>query len=110
VPFDTSEYFDVEPRLGSVPPRVAVPEVPRRKPSAPSDAWLHNLPEGGVRDVFRHLLAHGSINEAEATRLLGGPRQFRKFSRDLLDFMAVAPFRVRVAVSSGTKVYVRGEG
>jgi hypothetical protein len=78
------------------------------KPAQKDERWLLDLPEGGIRDVFRHLATHGTINEADATRLLGGPRQFRKFSRELELFLVVLPFAVRVDVSSGTKCYVRG--
>ena len=71
-----------------------------------SISWLDKLP-AGVRDVFRQLADHGSINEAEATRLLGGPRQFRAFSRDLDGYRVQAPFGIRVEVITGTKCYVR---
>ena len=66
------------------------------------------LPDG-VREVFRHLADHGTINEQEATRLLGGARQFRNFSLHLDDFRHKVPFAVRIDVSSGTKCYVRGD-
>jgi hypothetical protein len=74
------------------------------------DAWLLELPEGGVRDVFRHIDTHRSINEAEATRMLGGARQYRQFCRDVEELMKKAPFRVQVDVSSGVKCHVRVEG
>lgn len=86
------------------------PPTSDKKQRRPSDSWLLELPEGGVRDVFRHLDAHGSINEAEATRMLGGARQYRAFCRDVEELMKVAPFRVLVDVSSGAKCHVRVEG
>nr|HPH69563.1 BREX-6 system phosphatase PglZ [Kofleriaceae bacterium] len=82
----------------------AVGKVPRSVPPP----WLEQLP-AGVRDVFRQLADHGSINEEEATRLLGGPRQFRAFSRDLDTYRVQAPFGIRIEVTTGTKCYIRGE-
>lgn len=73
------------------------------------DAWLKDLPDGGVRAVFRHLAAYGSVDEAEATSMLGGPRPYRRFSRRFETYTAYAPFGVRVDMSSGSKRYVRGE-
>lgn len=82
-------------------------------PTSPSfenkDAWLNEMPAGGIRDVFRHISVHGSVNEAEATQMLGGARAFRKFSRELDEHAKLAPFKVRVSVVSGTKCYVRGD-
>ena len=113
IPAVTAERFQVllraRPAVTVAPVPAAAPARPARtaKPPAPP-AWLELLPDG-VREVFRHLADHGSINEAEATRLLGGPRQFRAFSRDLDRYRVQAPFAVRVETASGTKCYVRGE-
>lgn len=105
-PYQFAERFDAEVRLGSMP----APEPVAIAEAAGDLAWLNDLPEGGVRNVFKHLANHGSINETEATAMLGGPRKFRSFSRRLDTYVAVAPFRVRVEVASGVKCYVRGEG
>nr|MBA3406014.1 hypothetical protein [Gemmatimonadaceae bacterium] len=106
-PKTTDERFQVvlrtRPAIAQVAVAVAAIAV---VPNAPE--WLSALPDG-VREVFRHLADHGSINEQEATRLLGGARQFRNFSLHLDDYRSRAPFAVRVDVSSGTKCYVRGE-
>jgi len=99
-PKTTDERFQVVLRT-----RAAVVAV---APIASAPEWLAILPDG-VRDVFRHLADHGSINEQEATRLLGGARQFRNFSLHLDDFRHKVPFAVRIDVSSGTKCYVRGD-
>ncbi|MBP9202684.1 MAG: BREX-6 system phosphatase PglZ [Kofleriaceae bacterium] len=108
-PAVTSERFQVILRARPVVPAAAqagvAPAVAR--PPVPA-AWLDALPPG-VREVFRHLADHGSINEEEATRLLGGPRQFRAFSRDLDTYRVQAPFGIRVEVTTGTKCYVRGD-
>jgi PglZ domain len=102
-PSTTAERFQVVLRTRA--PAVAV--VPAAA-AASAPEWLALLPDG-VREVFRHLAEHGSINEQEATRLLGGARQFRNFSLHLDDFRHKVPFAVRVDVSSGTKCYVRGD-
>jgi hypothetical protein len=70
-------------------------------------AWLSLLPSLGVRDVFEHLAAHGTITETEASRLLGSPRELRKFAREFEKHAARAPFRVRIEVAGGIKRYVR---
>ncbi len=98
----TAERFQVIMRTRPV----VVVTSPAVVPAASDTSWLDKLPTG-VRAVFRQLAEYGSINEAEATRLLGGPRQFRAFSRDLDTYRVQAPFGIRVEVTTGTKCYVR---
>jgi hypothetical protein len=43
-----------------------------------SPGWLDDF-EGGVRQVFEHLLAHGTVTEPEAASMLGGPRHVFEF-------------------------------
>ena len=111
-PAVTAERFQVILRARPAPVPAAPPRVPAASPrdarAAVPAGWLEALPPG-VREVFRHLADHGSINEEEATRLLGGPRQFRAFSRDLDTYRLQAPFAIRIEVTTGTKCYVRGE-
>ena len=38
------------------------------------ETGCEQLPEGGVRQVFEHLAAHGAVTEDEAAAMLGGPR------------------------------------
>ena len=74
-------------------------------------SWLDELPAGGVRRLFEHLSSHGSITEAEAVDLFGGPRKLRRFSMKFESYAALAPFGVRIEVSAGGKRFVReGEG
>lgn len=78
---------------------------------APERGWLQELPEGGVRRLFEHLASHGSINEGEATQLLGGPRQLRRFSMRFETHASVAPFGVRIEFGAAGKRFVReGDG
>jgi hypothetical protein len=76
-----------------------------------SRAWLAQLPSEEVRRVFEHLAQHGAITETEATAMLGGAREFRKFARELEQHAKRVPFRVRIESVSGVKRYVRdGDG
>ena len=69
--------------------------------------WLSNLPEGGVRRLFEHLAAHGAVTEGEASAMLGGPRELRRFANRFEEFAAKLPFDVRIDVIGGVKRYVR---
>jgi hypothetical protein len=69
-------------------------------------AWLSALPSPD-REVFRHLLTHGLVNEEEATRILGGPCHFRRFSLRFEAHLAHCPFRVRIETAGKVKCYVR---
>ena len=69
--------------------------------------WLFMLPEGGVRNLFTHLAEHGAVTEPEATTMLGGPRELRKFARQFDELSAKVPFSVHIDVVAGVKRYVR---
>ncbi len=79
-----------------------LPEVAR--------GWLEELPEGGVRQLFAHLSDHGTVSEAEASRMLGGARRLRRFSAKFEDYAAVLPFSVRIESIAGVKTYVKEGG
>jgi hypothetical protein len=70
------------------------------------DTWLDAL-DAGVRQVFEHLTAHGTVTESEATVMLGGPRGLRRFAVQFEELARMAPFRVRIDVVAGVKRYVR---
>jgi hypothetical protein len=59
-------------------------------------AWLEAFADQSVRAVFAHIHKHGAINEADATELLGTPRRFRRFSKELETHAQKAPFGVHV--------------
>jgi hypothetical protein len=100
-PVTTRERFTVTPNSA---PKTAEDMQPRANTG---DGWLENLPEGGVRDVFRHLAQHKSITEAELTTLLGNPRKARRFGRDFEQYRALVPFDVHVETAASGKRYVR---
>lgn len=83
-------------------------EVAARATTVETDrGWLSILPEGGVRQLFEHLAAHGAVTEGEAALMLGGPRELRRFANRFEEFAARAPFSVRIDVIGGVKRYVR---
>jgi hypothetical protein len=83
-PASPSVWFDVDGRQ-------MVSESP---PPPPVSAWQDAFADQGVRAVFLHLEKFGAISEAEATKMLGSPFAFRKFSRELDEHMRNVPFRV----------------
>ncbi len=77
---------------------------------APAGSWLDELPDAGVRQLFAHLEAHGTVSEAEATRMLGGARQLRRFSAKFEAYAELSPFAVRIENVGGVKTYVKDGG
>ena len=82
--------------------RPASVSLPRK-----AEAWLEELPAGGVRQLFAHLQAHGNLTEPEATKILGGPRELRRFSIQFEEHCKKVPFVVRIDVIAGVKRYAR---
>lgn len=72
--------------------------------------WLEQLPDDGIRQVFEHLVAHGTVTENEAASMLGGPRALRRFSSQFEELAQKAPFGIRIDVIAGVKRYVREGG
>ena len=70
-------------------------------------SWLEQIPEGGVRQLFEHLAAHGAVTESEAATMLGGARGLRRFALQFEALIQKAPFGVRIDVVAGVKRYVR---
>ncbi|HJL14234.1 MAG TPA: BREX-6 system phosphatase PglZ [Sandaracinaceae bacterium LLY-WYZ-13_1] len=96
--------------VGVAAAKPAAEEAPKEPktsaPTAPS-SWLEKLPEGGVREVFAHIEAHGVCVEDEAAQKLGSPRALRRFSAKFEEYAALAPFEARIEVVGGVKRYVR---
>lgn len=82
------------------------PEAGAPTPAAADEGWLEDL-EGGVRLLFEHLAAHGTVTEGEALVMLGGGRALRRFSARFEEYAAKAPFAVRIDSVGGVKRYVR---
>ncbi len=75
-----------------------------------STDWLAAYKDEAVRAIFAHLNEHGSLTEEECTQMLGTPRAFRRFSRELEQHAVSAPFDVRVERIHHVKRYVRVGG
>lgn len=102
----TVERFSVSPRAA----RSTGSSGPESTPRDGGEGWLTAYDDQGVRQVFAHLHAHGSLTELEAAKMLGGPRGARRFALAFEDHVAKAPFVVRVDTTSGVKRYVREGG
>ena len=88
----------VDGRFAVTAPR-GTQEVKSRSPAAESNrSWLFTLPEGGVRQLFEHLATHGVVTEGEATAMLGGPRELRRFANRFRGIRGEGPFDVRIDV------------
>jgi len=83
------------------------PPTPAAGAGVSSASWLEQFPESGVRQVFEHLAAHGTVTENEAAAMLGGPRGLRRFALQFETYAQKAPFGVRIDVVAGVKRYVR---
>ncbi|MEZ4329857.1 MAG: BREX-6 system phosphatase PglZ [Polyangiales bacterium] len=89
-----------ETRLAASDSATAVPKLQL------GTGWLDDF-EGGIRQVFEHLAAHGTVTEQEATLMLGGARPFRRFAREFDVLAKKAPFGVHITEVAGVKRYVR---
>jgi hypothetical protein len=94
-------WFDVAGIVRTADPEPAAP--------ARAVAWHEQIADAGVRAVFQHIEKHRMITEEEATRMLGSPRAFRRFSSEFDANAAKVPFVVRVDVGAGGKTYLRDD-
>ncbi|HSP81702.1 MAG TPA: BREX-6 system phosphatase PglZ [Myxococcaceae bacterium] len=99
-PCTPEAWFDV--KGGAVAAGAAV-EVPR----ASASDWQDAFGDEGTRKVFLHLEKHGAITELEATRFLGSPRAFRRFSLEFDAHARKLPFKVRIEAGAEGKRYVK---
>jgi len=103
-PYTLDGWFPVLQRPNTAPPPPVVAPTPDAEPK-----WLDTFDDDGVRQVFAFLDKHGSINEAEATRMLGGPRKFRRFSSKFDTLKSKAPFEITTEHADSGKRYVRDD-
>ncbi len=97
----------IDGRFAVTADRAARDTAPTKATEPSSVLWLDELADAGVRQVFAHLAAHGTVTEPEATKMLGSPRAYRKFAREFENHAAKAPFSIRIDVVSNVKRYVR---
>ncbi len=99
-------------------PSVIIPDEPAIEPEAPQDmsdetgneaseAWLDAFDDADARKMFEHLANHGSINEQEATQLLGKPRRLRRFACKFDEYKQLAPFVASIETINGMRRYVK---
>lgn len=62
------------------------------------------------RKVYERIASHGLVEEAEVAQMLGGPRQARRFARELEQDLAKLPFSLRVEAGDDGKRWVREGG
>lgn len=87
---------------------VPVPASPEPGGGGSRADWLRDFTDPGIRQLFEHLYAHGTVTEEEATRMLGSPRAARRFAAKFDDYAQLAPFEVHIQDVAGVKRYVRG--
>ena len=103
-PFLLQDFFEV-----CAAPRGTGPEgasVSVERPSESED-WQSRFEDEKIRQVFRHLQAHGNLTEEELVGMLGTPRAARRFSSGLDEYARHLPFHVGVEVVGSVKRYVR---
>ncbi len=54
-----------------------------------------------------HLQEYERLEEPDAVRVMGGARALRKFARRLEEYVALAPFRIRVEMGANGKTWVK---
>jgi hypothetical protein len=102
VSYEPETRFAVSATRASIPLSLATEVV-----SGSRGTWLDQLPAGGVRQVFEHLAAHGTVTENEAAAMLGGARGLRRFALQFEALSEKAPWGIRIDVVAGVKRYVR---
>jgi hypothetical protein len=100
--------YAVAVTAASTPPEAASSATPPTASTAVAgESWLNAFEDEGVRAVFDHIEAHGSVREDEAAKMLGGGRKLRRFSAKFEEYASVAPFALRIDVVAGVKRYVK---
>jgi hypothetical protein len=86
------------PQAEPTPPVVTPPlEAPTRSPQA--------ILAAGMQTFIQHMQAHGMAHEREVTAMFEHPRHYRRFVDVFDQAQQDWPFRVRIEMLSGVKVY-----
>lgn len=75
-----------------------------------AENWLDNIKDDNAQRIFQYLNEHGAITEKEAAGLLVGKssaRAYRKFRRNLDEYVKKAPFTVYIENDNGMDRLVR---
>lgn len=86
-------------------------EPPAKAPPVPADEnlpdWAQAIEPPRFARALIHIARHGSLSETELFNIVGGPRQGRKFAREIDNLTNVLPFRVELSVAGTAKTYLR---
>ena len=90
-------------------------EVAETEPAAFADEapefdvpeWLQPVADAGHQRALLHLDRFGHLNEGEAVQVMGDARAPRKFARRLEQYVALAPFGIRVEMGPAGKTWVK---
>lgn len=105
--FHPSKTHNIEPVVIERRFEVTQAKPSEAKPSEAVGSWLDGYANPNVRKVFAYIERFGSINEQEATNMLGSPRAFRSFSGEFESLAQIAPFAITIDIVGATKRYVK---
>jgi hypothetical protein len=103
-----AEFFGV---AGGVAKATSNPSTPRSEPpsAVPPTSWRDHIADGDFRRVFDHIEEHGSLSEADLILMITA-RKARAFTREWEGMIDKLPFRVRIEVTGGQKIYLKDGG
>ena len=109
--YHVGNLVELNPLIVADPFEVKASNTPVEAESSwtqPADvpAWLEGFSEARVRRLFEHLGSHGVITENEASSILGGPRQLRRFANNFEEYKLSLPFKAKIEIIGGMKRYV----
>jgi hypothetical protein len=86
------------------------PTPKRSEPHPASEAsWKDHVTDPDYQRALAHIAAHGQLSEADLIGMITG-RRARAFSREYDALSGKLPFRIRIEVAGGQKIYVKDGG
>ena len=107
-----TDFFDV---AGTAlrPEAASTPAEARRRseppPAETTSSWKDQIEDPDFRRAFEHIAEHGQLSEQELSTMITA-RKARAFTRHYDAMIAKLPFRVRIEVAGGQKVYLKDGG
>lgn len=87
-------------------------QAPKRSEPPPAESiasWKDAISDPDFRRAFEHIAEHGQLAEADLSQLMT-PRKMRAFAREYDAMVGKLPFRVRIEVTGGQKIYRKDGG